>query len=176
MLTPAIDIEHPIGSHNMKTQLPTELPLAIFDSLPQIILRDTRLINHQMNNASLLCWSLAKLSALSQSPLAEHVKAIDFHTEQLYEVRPGTYRESSVDTREPFFGPRNQLTSDDRQKFDSWTESKARCYYTRDRIEQGYKAYETCRKELEHRIGLGERGPILNDCLPKFRNLLDLVS
>jgi hypothetical protein len=78
----------------MEAQLPDELLTIIFEDMPQQTLRDARLVNSQWNavstplvferiHASLLSWSLVKLSALSQSLLARHVKTIDFHTEQL---------------------------------------------------------------------------------------------
>jgi hypothetical protein len=95
---PAATIDHPSDLSQDGAQLPDELLLIIFKDLPQQTMRDARLVNAQWNavstplvfeciHASLLSWSLVKLSALSQSPLAKHVKAIDFHTENVYEIQ-----------------------------------------------------------------------------------------
>jgi len=105
----------------MEEQLPDELLLIVFEDLPQQTSRGARLVNHQWNavstplvferiHTSLLSWSLAKLSALSQSPLAEHVKAIDFHTEQLCDLSRRTFKEYREDTRLPFLLGHNSVT------------------------------------------------------------------
>lgn len=187
MSTPEATIEHPNVSVKMEAQLPDELLLNIFGHLPQQSLRNARLVNNQWNavstplvferiHLSLISWSLAKVLALSQSPLAKHVKAIDFHTEKLYEIYHETYRKYSVDIRAPFFCRRNQPTSSNQVMHDCWKESKPRRHYTRDQLEAGWRAYETYRGESDRRIGLADCILLLNDCLPKFRNLREVVA
>jgi hypothetical protein len=50
----------------MKAQIPTEVILVIFESLPQETLRDIRLVNHQWNTVSMpLVFERIHLSLLS---------------------------------------------------------------------------------------------------------------
>jgi hypothetical protein len=171
----------------MEAQLPDKLLLIIFEDLPQQTLRDARLVNSQWNavstplvferiHASLLSWSLVKLSALSQSPLARHVKAIDFHTEQLLKIRRDSYRSFA---REPFLCGvcgSSKLTTIQQQKSKHRKGSKPRHRYTRDQLYEGWKPYETCRKELNPHTGVVNSFPLLNSCLPRSRNLREVVA
>jgi hypothetical protein len=169
----------------MKAHLPDELLVIIFEQLPQQALRDIRLLNRQWNavstplvferiHLSLLSCSLAKLSALSQSPLAEHVKAIDFHTEQLCEMPHGSYRKYAGDKREPFKCGSSKPTSSDPLIFERGLNPHG--HYTDEQLDEGWKAYEACRGELDRRTGLVDCLPVPNDCLPRLRNLREVVA
>jgi hypothetical protein len=168
----------------MEAQLPDELLLIIFKDLPQQTLRDARLINSQWNavstplvfervHASLLSWSLVKLSALSQSPLARHVKAIDFRTEQLCEIQRRSYASF---VRESSRRGSSKLTSSDQQESKHRKEANSRDLYTKAQRDEGWKAYETCLKESNSWTGLVDSFLLLNSCLPRFRNLREVVA
>ena len=122
----------------MKAHLPDELLAMIFERLSPRMLRRVRRLNHQWSrfitplvferiHASLLPWSLVKLQALSQSQLAEHVKAIDFHTEQLREPDKYPYR--------------GRLSSS----------------LTKEQIYQGWSAYKACYTRPIRHFGQRER-------------------
>jgi hypothetical protein len=94
----------------------------------------------------------------------------------LCKIRRGTYRKVFVDTRAPFFRHRGELTSSEQQKCDYWKESESRRYYTRDQLEAGRKAYETCVEESACVTRLRDCFPLPHDCLPRFRNLREVAA
>jgi len=93
----------------MVAQLPIELLQIIFEDAEPGSLRSYRLVDRQWcaastpyafscYHASLFSRSLTKFSALAQSPLAKHVKAIEFHTDQLPNYTRKEY-EAKIDIR-----------------------------------------------------------------------------
>jgi hypothetical protein len=170
----------------MEAQLSDELLHMIFKDLPQQTLRDTRVVNPQWNavstplvferiHTSLLSWSLAKLSALSQSPLARHVKAIDFHTEQLGDLGHRTFEQCRKDTNLPFLFGYDRLTPKEVELLES-VEEPTPDRYTPSQIRKGWEVFRNCLDEQDPRLDLLEYGPLLKDYLYKFRNLREVVA
>lgn len=169
----------------MVAQLPIELLQIIFQDAEPGSLRAYRLVDRQWcaastpfafscYHASLFSRSLTKFSALAQSPLAKHVKAIEFHTDQLRDYTRRQY-EAKIDRR-----PNISTFRDGLGESVDWSQV-SRMYrelpmhdYTPAQLEDGWLAYQTYCSEQERWID-GQAGLILEDCLSRLHNLSEVV-
>jgi hypothetical protein len=170
----------------MVAQLPIELLQIIFQDATQESLRQFRLVDRQWNaastpcvferfHASLFSRSLTKLSALSQSPLAKYVKAIDFHIDQL----PGHYSreewEAKIDFRPDFLGYRASLEdNEDYAQVSSKYDKLPRHTFTPAHLDQGWNAFRKYCGEQEH-WSQGQEGAVLKDCVSRLHNVREVV-
>ncbi|GAB7329941.1 hypothetical protein MBLNU13_g01643t1 [Cladosporium sp. NU13] len=169
----------------MVVQLPIELlQIIVQDAEPQS-LRTYRLVDRQWcaastpfafsrYHASLFSRSLIKLSALAQSSLAKHVKAIEFHTDQLPNYTRNDY-EAKIDLRPNISKYRASLGEQV-----NWSEI-SRMYnklpmhnYTPAQLEKGWLAFQTYCSEQKRWID-GQAGLVLEDCLCRLQNLSEVV-
>ena len=169
----------------MVAQLPIELLQIIFQDVEPRSLRTYRLVDRQWcaastpfafsrYHASLFSRSLTKLSALAQSPLAKHVKAIEFHTDQLPNYTRKDY-EAKIDLRPNVSAYRTSLGEQV-----NWSEI-SRMYnklpmhsYTPAQLEKGWLAFQTYCSEQKRWID-GQAGLVLEDCLSRLQNLSEVV-
>jgi len=169
----------------MVAQLPIELLQIIFQDAEPQSLRTYRLVDRQWcaastpfafsrYHASLFSRSLTKLSALAQSPLAKHVKAIEFHTDQLPNYTRKDY-EAKIDLRPNISTYRTSL-----EEQVNWSEI-SRMYnklpmhdYTPEQVEKGWLAFQTYCSEQKRWID-GQAGLVLEDCLSRLHNLSEVV-
>lgn len=169
----------------MVAQLPIELLQIIFQDAEPRSLRTYRLVDRQWcaastpfafsrYHASLFSRSLTKLSALAQSPLAKHVKAIEFHTDQLPNYTRKDY-EAKIDLRPNVSAYRTSLGEQV-----NWSEI-SRMYnklpmhsYTPAQLEKGWLAFQTYCSEQKRWID-GQAGLVLEDCLSRLQNLSEVV-
>ena len=169
----------------MVAQLPIELLQTIFQDAAPESLRTYRLVDRQWcaastpyafsrYHASLFSRSLTKFSALAQSPLAKHVKAIEFHTDQLPNYTRTEY-EAKIDRRPSISAYRNSLG-----EHVNWLEI-SRMYdklpmhdYTPAQLEKGWLAFQTYCSEQKRWID-GQAGLVLEDCLSRLHNLSEVV-
>lgn len=169
----------------MGAQLPNELLQLIFqDAIPET-LRSLRLVDRQWSaaatpylferiHASLFRQPLAKLTALSLSALAKHVKAIHYHSDQL----PGYTRtewEASLDSRPDIMAWRAELGP-----YINWRET-TRLYdelprneFTLAQLEEGWLLYQSHCHDQQSWVD-GKAGLALKECLSRFYNLRDVV-
>jgi hypothetical protein len=169
----------------MVAQIPIELLQIIFQDATPESLRTYRLVDRQWCAAStpyvfarfhtsLFSRSLNKLSALAQSPLAKHVKAIDFHSDQLPNYTRQEW-ESKIDRRPNISTFRNDL---DEQA--DWSQTTRRYKqlprhnYTPAQLEAGWSAFQKYCIEQKRWID-GQAGLILKDCLARLHNLSEVV-
>lgn len=125
-------------------------------------------------HASLFSRSLTKLSALSQSPLAKHVKAIDYHPDQLPNITRQDW-ESRIDLRESISTYRSGLGEDvDWSQVSSMYRKLPRHDYTPDQLETGWSAYQAYYSEQKSWID-GQAGVALKDCISRLHNLREVV-
>lgn len=169
----------------MVAQLPIELLQLIFQDATPEALRRYRLVDRQWCaastprvferiHASLFSRSLTKLSALSQSPLAKHVKAIDYHPDQLPNINRQNW-EARIDLRESISTYRAGLGEDvDWSQLSSMYNKLTRHEYTPEQLETGWSAYEAYYSEQKSWID-GQVGLALKDCISRLHNLREVV-
>ena len=169
----------------MVAQLPIELlQIIVRDAEPQS-LRTYRLVDRQWCaastpfafsrcHASLFSRSLTKLSALAQSPLAKHVKAIEFHTDQLPYYTRKDY-EAKIDLRPNISIYRASLGEQVNWSQISRMYNELRMHnYTPAQLEKGWLAFQTYCSEQQRWVD-GQAGLVLGDCLSRLQNLSEVV-
>ena len=169
----------------MVAQLPVELLQLIFQDAAPDSLRTYRLVDRQWCAAStpylfarfhvsLFSRSLTKLSALAQSPLAKHVKAIDFHADQLPDYTQQQWQ-SKIDLRPNVSAYRAGVEGQVNWSQISRTyEELPRHAFTPAQLEAGWLAFQAYCSEQETWID-GQAGIVLADCLSQLHNLSEVV-
>lgn len=167
----------------MVAQLPTELLQLIFQHATQESLRQCRLVDRQWSaastpyvferfHASLFSRSMTKLSALSQSSLAKHVKAIDFHTDQLPRYAKGEWQ-SMIDSRPNISSYGAGLEANvDRSQTTNLYDKLPRHHYTPEQLEKGWQAFEAYSREQER----WDMDVALKVCMGRLQNLREVVA
>lgn len=171
----------------MMPSLPTELLQLIFHETPQESLRNCRLLNHQWSTAStplvfervhtsLFSRSLIKFTSLCNSPLAKHVKAIDFHTDQLPRYSRPAW-ESKLDLRPPFMEYSKSRCEGGLDRMQALQEYNKipKHTLTPEQIEAGWQSYDLCLNEQESWCESTE-GVTLRDCLVQLKNLKEVIA
>lgn len=169
----------------MVAALPIELLQLIFRDTPQESLRNCRLVDHQWSaastplvfdrvHASLFSRSLNKFTALCHSPLAKHVKAIDFHTDQL----PGYTRkewEDKVDLRVSLRDYCLEHSSADRMSRLRQYDKIPRHTLTPVQVEAGWQKYQGYHTDQRFWRDSTE-GEALRSCFAQLRNLKEVIA
>jgi hypothetical protein len=169
----------------MVAQLPIELlQIIIQDADPQS-LRACRLVDRQWcaastpyafsrYHASLFSRSLTKFSALAQSPLAKHVKVVEFHTDQLPNYTRKDY-EAKIDARPNILAYRAGLGEHANwSKLSRMYDKLPKHDYTPAQLEKGWLAFQTYCSEQKRWID-GQAGLVLEDCLSRLHNLSEVM-
>jgi hypothetical protein len=169
----------------MVAQLPIELLQLIFQDATPESLRIYRLVDRQWSaastpylfarfHASLFSRSLTKLSALAQSPLAKHVKAIEFHADQLPDYTRQQW-ETKIDLRPNVSTYRASLEGQVNWSQVSRTyDELPRHAYTPAQLDTGWLAFRTYCSEQENWID-GQAGIILEESLSHLHNLSEVM-
>lgn len=170
----------------MVAQLPIELLQLIFQDAAQESLRQYRLVDRQRSaastpsvferfHASLFSRSMTKLSALSQSPLAKYVKAIDFHTDHLPRYSMGEWQ-SKIDSRPSISSYRAGL-----MRNVNWSQTTnlydklPKHSYTPEQLEKGWQAFEAYSSE-QKRWNDGQESLALKTSMGRLQNLREVVA
>lgn len=166
-------------------QLPDELLQLIFQDATGESLRNCRLVDRRWSaastpylfarvHASLFSGPLAKLTTVSLSPLAKHVKAIDFHSDQL----PYWHRskwEEHLDYRPDYTAWRAGLGEHIKySEVQRMYNELPRHDFTPAQLEVGWRVW------MSHGVEMfewedGKNGLELRDCLSRFHNLKEVV-
>ncbi|KAM0707246.1 hypothetical protein Q7P35_006577 [Cladosporium inversicolor] len=169
----------------MVAQLPIELLQIIFQDAEPRSLRAHRLVDRQWcaastpyafsrYHASLFSRSLTKFTALAQSPLAKHVKTIEFHTDQLPHYTRKEH-EAKIDLRPNISTYRTGLGEQVHWSEVSRVYNKLPMHdYTPAQLEKGWLAFQTYCSEQKRWID-GQAGLVLEDCLSRLHNLSEVV-
>lgn len=170
----------------MVAQLPIELLQLIFQDATQESLRQYRLVDRQWSaastpyvferfHASLFSRSMTKLSSFSQSSLAKHVKAIDFHTDQLPTYSMGQWQ-SKIDFRPTISSYRAGLETDV-----NWSQTTnlynklPRHHFTPEQLEKGWQVFEAYSSE-QNGWNDGQESHALKVCMSRLQNLREVVA
>lgn len=170
---------------DMVAQLPIELlQLILHDATPES-LRSFRLVNRQWSaasspylferiHASLFRKPLANLTALSLSPLAKHVKAIDYHSDQLPAYSRREW-ESQLDFRPDYVEWLSRFGEDTQRLEISRAYNKLPKHeLTPAQLEAGWLVYQSHYRDQQSWVDAAS-GLALRDCLPRFLNLREVV-
>jgi hypothetical protein len=126
-------------------------------------------------HASLFSRSLIKLSALSRSPLAKHVKAIDFHIDQLPDHYSRKEWTSKIDFRPSFLSYRAGLAEkDDISQVANKYDEMPRHSFTPSQLDQGWQEFRRHCDEQEN-WNKGQEGDVLRDCVSRLQNLEEVL-
>ena len=169
----------------MVAQLPIELLQIIFHDATPESLGAFRLVDRQWcaastpyvfsrYHASLFSRSLNKFAALAQSPLAKHVKVIEFHTDQLPQFTRQEW-EAKIDHRPNISTYRAGLEGQvDWSQISRKYNELPRHNYTPKQLRMGWLAFQTYCREQQLWID-GQAGLVLKDCIIRLHNLSEVV-
>lgn len=176
-----------IPSPKMAVALPIELLQLIFNNVPQNSLRNCRLVDHQWSaasaplvfdrfHASLFSRSLTKLAALCQSPLAKHVKAIDFHTDQLPDYTRPQW-EKKIDMRPPVTSFMDSRVAGEgglsRLQAAQMYQDAPKHFFDPEELEAGWQAYRALFDEQNR--WSEEEGRTLKTCFANLPNVREVI-